>query len=160
MFGFTAKKHIIKIVAFFFVRSMTCSFCGKNVTEFRRKFKKLSNNKTRSEKAASAFLETPTHKTSSFQNKSASYWEVIKFIRLTTRFSMHFRCEHNKSQRFQSTFYQKDARRFICIPWKRSDDDFHGGTSYIAVYFAARFSSLMGTLCWKAWGCLLLRSRW
>lgn len=63
------KKHIIKIVAFFLVPSMTCSFCGKNVTEFRSKFKKLSNNKTKSEKAASAFSETPTLEISSFSEQ-------------------------------------------------------------------------------------------
>lgn len=108
---------------------MTCSFCGKNVTEFRSKFKKLSNNKTRSEKAASAFSETPTHEIIEFSEQERELLGSDKVYTPNNSFSMHFRCEHNKSQRFQSTFYQKDARRFICIPWKRSDDDFHGGTS-------------------------------
>lgn len=109
---------------------MTCSFCGKNVTEFRSKFKKLSNNKTKSEKAASAsFSETPTLEISKFSEQERELLGSDKVYTLNNSLFYAFRCEHNKSQRFRSNFYQKDARRFICIPWKRSDDDFHGGTS-------------------------------
>lgn len=86
---------------------MTCSFCGKNVTEFRSKFKKLSNNKTKSEKAASAFSETPTHEISEFSEQERELLGSDKVYTPNNSLSMHFRCEHNKSQRFQSTFYQK-----------------------------------------------------
>lgn len=57
--------HIIKIVAFL----LFLFFLWENVTEFRSKFKRLSNNKTRSEKAASAFSETPTHEISEFSEQ-------------------------------------------------------------------------------------------